>query len=421
MISEDRQRIEQIRRDGVPAGYVRTKAGMMPMDWEIGVKAKDVFRNSSVKHQGKDLTVLSATQDRGIVPRSEVDIDIKYDEGNIDSYKKVEKGDFVISLRSFQGGIELSNHEGVVSPAYTILKNKKPIDIGYYKTYFKTTDFINRLNSAVYGIRDGKQIGYEDFGDLIIHYPPLEEQKKIAQILDACDRVIELKQKLVDELKKLKKACLAKMFPQEGETVPKIRFPGFSAPWEQRKVGELLIERNEYAPKSKEYPLMAFIANEGIAEKGERYDRSALINDAENKLYKRTELGDFIYSSNNLEAGSIGFNKYGKASISPVYSIFAPRDLVDSRFIGHRLVRKDFIHRMIKWRQGVVYGQWKIHESDFLKMDVFIPSVEEQRIIGAFLDRLDCLINLYQRKIELEQKKKKALMQLLLTGIIRVR
>ena len=103
--------------------------------------------------------------------------------------------------------------------------------------------------------------------------------------------------------------------------------------WEQRKVGELLIERNEQAPKSEEYPLMAFIANEGVAPKGERYDRSSLVTDTENKLYKKTECGDFIYSSNNLETGSIGLNKYGKACISPVYSIFQPTGIADSNFL----------------------------------------------------------------------------------------
>ena len=82
------------------------------------------------------------------------------------------------------------------------------------------------------------------------------------------------------------------------------------------------MERNEQAPMSDEYPLMAFIANEGVAPKGERYDRSSLVNDTVGKLYKKTEFGDFIYSSNNLETGSIGLNKYGNASISPVYSIF---------------------------------------------------------------------------------------------------
>ena len=172
----------------------------------------------------------------------------------------------------------------------------------------------------------------------------------------------------------------------------------FAYSWEQRKVGDLLIERNQQAPMSDEYPLMAFIANEGVAPKGERYDRSALVTDTVNKLYKKTEKGDFIYSSNNLETGSIGLNKYGKACISPVYSIFEPTGIADSDFLGRRLVRKDFINAMVKWRQGVIYGQWRIHESDFLKIEIPVPSVEEQRKIGAYLDQLDNLITLHQRK-----------------------
>ena len=171
--------------------------------------------------------------------------------------------------------------------------------------------------------------------------------------------------------------------------------------WEQREVGDLLIERSQQAPMSDEYPLMAFIANEGVAPKGERYDRSALVTDTVNKLYKKTEKGDFIYSSNNLETGSIGLNKYGKACISPVYSIFEPTGIADSDFLGRRLVRKDFINAMVKWRQGVIYGQWRIHESDFLKIEISVPSVEEQRKIGAYLDQLDNLITLHQRKCAL--------------------
>ena len=192
---------------------------------------------------------------------------------------------------------------------------------------------------------------------------------------------------------------------------PAIRFKGFTDDWEQRKVGEVLIERDEQSPKSIEYPLMAFIANEGVAPKGERYDRSALVNDTENKLYKRTEYGDFIYSSNNLETGSIGLNKHGKATISPVYSIFQPTGIADSDFLGRRLVRKDFINEMVKWRQGVVYGQWKIHESDFLKIKINVPSVPEQRQIGLFLDKLDNLITLHQRKLEKLQNIKESMLE----------
>ena len=192
---------------------------------------------------------------------------------------------------------------------------------------------------------------------------------------------------------------------------PAIRFKGFTDAWEQRKLGDLLVERNQQAPMSNEYPLMAFIANEGVAPKGERYDRSALVTDTVNKLYKKTEKGDFIYSSNNLETGSIGLNKYGKACISPVYSIFEPTGIADSDFLGRRLVRKDFINAMVKWRQGVIYGQWRIHESDFLKIEIPVPSVEEQRKIGAFLDQLDHLITLHQRKYDKLQVLKKAMLE----------
>jgi type I restriction enzyme S subunit len=197
----------------------------------------------------------------------------------------------------------------------------------------------------------------------------------------------------------------------EKAKMPAIRFKGFTDAWEQRKVGELLMERNEQAPMSDEYPLMAFIANEGVAPKGERYDRSSLVSDAENKLYKRTEFGDFIYSSNNLETGSIGLNKYGKASISPVYSIFQPTGIADSDFLGRRLVRKDFINAMVKWRQGVIYGQWRIHESDFIKIEIPVPSITEQRKIGAFLDNLDNLITIHQRKLEKLKNVKKAMLE----------
>lgn len=160
----------------------------------------------------------------------------------------------------------------------------------------------------------------------------------------------------------------------------------------------MLEERNEQAPMSADYPLMAFIANQGVAPKGERYDRSALVNDETGKKYKRTEFGDFIYSSNNLETGSIGLNKYGNACISPVYSIFKPTGKAELDFLGRRFLRKDFINEMVKWRQGVVYGQWKIHETDFMKIQVAIPNVEEQKKIGQYFDQIDHLITLHQHK-----------------------
>ena len=230
-------------------------------------------------------------------------------------------------------------------------------------------------------------ISFDEYTSVSVILPGTEEQDRIADFFRHLDNLIALHQR----------QHFLHSTPDISLSVRLIH-PFYTSSWEQRKVGDLLIERNQQAPMSDEYPLMAFIANEGVAPKGERYDRSALVTDTVNKLYKKTEKGDFIYSSNNLETGSIGLNKYGKACISPVYSIFEPTGIADSDFLGRRLVRKDFINAMVKWRQGVIYGQWRIHESDFLKIEIPVPSVEEQRKIGAYLDQLDNLITLHQRK-----------------------
>ena len=195
------------------------------------------------------------------------------------------------------------------------------------------------------------------------------------------------------------------------KSVPGIRLSQFDNEWIEHAAGELLTERVDLSPKSNEYPLMAFVANQGIVPKGERYDRSALVTDTENKLYKKTELGDFIYSSNNLESGSIGLNNYGKATISPVYSIFAPTELGVSSFLGRRLVRSDFIKEMVKWRQGVIYGQWRIHEADFEKITVRVPNVDEQIEIGGFLQQIDNLILSGQKKLEKLQNLKLSMLE----------
>lgn len=176
-------------------------------EW-IFVRANTIFKNvTDKKHDGR-LEVLSATQDRGIIPRSQVDIDIKYAEESLSGYKKVVKGNFVISLRSFQGGVEYSEYTGIVSPAYTVLSSIYPIEDNYYKQFFKSTDYINRLNVAVYGIRDGKQISYDDFGRIKIPYPPLGEQRAIATVLSTADREIELLSKDIEQEKKKKKALM---------------------------------------------------------------------------------------------------------------------------------------------------------------------------------------------------------------------
>ena len=290
------------------------------------------------------------------------------------------------------------------------IKDANSVDEKYLFQYLKAPFLMDYVDKKATG-GTIKHLNQSILVDFPVILPQRSEQTLIGAFFQQLDNLITLHQRKFEKLTNVKKSMLEKMFPQNGSSYPEIRFKGFTDPWEQRKVGDLLIERNQQAPMSDEYPLMAFIANEGVAPKGERYDRSALVTDTVNKLYKKTEKGDFIYSSNNLETGSIGLNKYGKACISPVYSIFEPTGIADSDFLGRRLVRKDFINAMVKWRQGVIYGQWRIHESDFLKIEIPVPSVEEQRKIGAYLDQLDNLITLHQRELEKLQNIKKSMLE----------
>ena len=382
--------------------------------WEQRKFSDITFPAGEKNKDNLPLESYSITNEHGFVPQDE-----KFENGG--TMREADKRMYyIVSPNSFAynparinvGSIGYQNvgKNVIVSSLYEVFKTSEDVDDRLLWHWFKSPDF----QKLIMQLQEGGVRLYFYYDKLCmgeVSLPSLEEQRKIGKLFDTLDNLITLHQRKFEKLTNVKKSMLEKMFPQNGSSYPEIRFKGFTDPWEQRKVGDLLIERNQQAPMSDEYPLMAFIANEGVAPKGERYDRSALVTDTVNKLYKKTEKGDFIYSSNNLETGSIGLNKYGKACISPVYSIFEPTGIADSDFLGRRLVRKDFINAMVKWRQGVIYGQWRIHESDFLKIEITVPSVEEQRKIGTYLDQLDHLITLHQRELEKLQNIKKSMLE----------
>lgn len=176
-------------------------------------KAKRLFV-SWVDKGYPDLPVLSATQDKGMVRRDENGINIHYDEKNKSGYKRVMPGQFVIHLRSFQGGFAYSEVEGITSPAYTVFDFKefdKHIP-EFWKYVFSSKDFIRRLEKVTYGIRDGRSIGFEDFLTLKFNVPEKREQKVIAEILAGVNNLITLHQRKLEELKKMKKTLLQQMF-----------------------------------------------------------------------------------------------------------------------------------------------------------------------------------------------------------------
>src|SRR5690606_8392626 len=160
---------------------------------------------------------------------------------SIETYKEVLPGDFIISLRSFQGGIEYSKYHGICSPAYVVLRRKAEISDAFYKYLFKSHGFIQQLTKNLEGIRDGKMISYKQFSELLLPYPSSSEQQKIAECMSSLDELIEAESRKLDALKDHKKGLMQQLFPREGETRPRLRFPEFqNAPvWEEKSISDI--------------------------------------------------------------------------------------------------------------------------------------------------------------------------------------
>lgn len=185
--------------------------GQIPTGWELR-RAKTLFMQRNSK--GNEIEVLlSPTQKYGVVPQSQLEgvVQVKEDT-DLQMFKTVHKGDFVISLRSFQGGFEYSLYEGVCSPAYQVFYPTSPICDTYYRYLFKSQSFISKMNNLTVGIREGKNIQYVDFANSQIPVPPLAEQERIAAFLDAecaeIDAVLEKTRASIEEYKKLKQAVI---------------------------------------------------------------------------------------------------------------------------------------------------------------------------------------------------------------------
>ena len=200
MFSKAGQTVPEIRLNGFEG------------EWKIK-RADEIFKSVSEKNRAL-LPVLSASQIDGMVLRDEIGIDIKYDEATLNNYKVVKPGQFVIHLRSFQGGFALSKLEGITSPAYTIIdfidkENHLP---GFWNSILTSKEFIKRLETVTYGIRDGKSISFKDFSSLKFVFPNLEEQQAIGSYFSNLDNLINTYQEKISKLETLKKKLLQDMF-----------------------------------------------------------------------------------------------------------------------------------------------------------------------------------------------------------------
>ena len=189
------------------------------------------------------------------------------------------------------------------------------------------------------------------------------------------------------------------------EKRPKLRFPGFDEPWKPVILSSILHERNEYAEKDGTYE-HATLSKEGIYGKTARYDRDFLVS-TENKKYKVTHYNDLCYNPANLKFGVICLNKYGDAIFSPIYVTFEVDEEADVDFIGANVTRWDFINHALRFQQGTVYERMAVSSEDFLSIQCYLPSKNEQVHISSLIRVLDNRIEKQQSYVDALKKYKR--------------
>ena len=257
------------------------------------------------------------------------------------------------------------------------------------------------------GVQAVPQLNKTDFSKLIFYFPSLSEQQKIASFLSAVDEKLQQLTKKKELLEEYKKGVMQKIFSQE------LRFKdnnGNNYPhWEEKKLGEVLIERKEMSLKCEEFEHIS-LTTKGVVPKSKQYMRDFLVNDDSSKKYKVTRLNDICYNPANLKFGVICRNKYGDGIFSPIYVTFQVSKS-DSVFMEYFLVRADFISKARKYEEGTVYERMAVKPSDFISLLVCLPSLEEQKKIAKFLSILDRRIKLVSTQIENTKAFKKGLLQ----------
>ena len=380
-------------------------------DWEQ-CKAEDVFISISEKNH-ETFPVLSATQDKGMISRNEVGIDIKYDVNSLKTYKLVRKDQFVIHLRSFQGGFAHSAIDGITSPAYTILdfKDKRIHSPLFWREIFKSDFFIKRLESVIYGIRDGRSISYDEFLKLNFNYPSFEEQTQIGNFFKQLDDTIALHQRTLEKYQKLKVSYLEKMFPKENEQYPELRFPNFTDAWEQRKLGEVVefFSGLTYSPTD--------VLNNGtLVLRSSNIQDSQIVTD--DNVYVRpecvysqnVEIGDIVVVVRNGSKNLIGKHALvSKQMNNTVIGAFMTGIRSNNPSFFNALLDTSKFNDEIEKNLGATINQ--ITTGAFKSMEFLIPSYEEQTQIGNFFKQLDDTIALHQREVEKYKKIKQSYLE----------
>lgn len=421
MTPEVKKRIEQIRQGIVPEGYVKDKDGIYPRDWaskKIGQWLKLAERTIVLQDEEEYQLVTVRRGFGGVDSRGSFlgkNVLVK-------NYFIVKTGDFIISKRQIAHGAcgivppELDG--AVVSNEYNVFLPQDGTNIQMFNLMMQLPHY-KRL---FYLMSDGVHIEKllfktQDWMKRKLAMPLLKEQKKIAEILATQDKAIELQGRKIEELKRFKQGCLERMFPRKGQKVPEKRFPGFTDDWEQRKLGGVTTSYSGGTPTVgvKEYydGQIPFIRSAEInSESTELFISEKGLNVSSARLVSK---GDILYALYGATSGEVGRARL-EGAINQAILAIKPMDNYDAEYLSQWL-RKSKQNIVETYLQG---GQGNLSGAIVKELIVDFPSYNEQQIIGQYFANLDRLITLHQRKLEEMKKQKKALMQLLLTGIVRV-
>ena len=434
MTPQIKQRIEQIKNGEIPEGYKRTKAGIIPEKWEIK-KLSDVLKKQTQKNtDNKIQNVLTNSATQGIVCQTEYfDKQIANNE-NTSGYYIVKPGYFVynprISVSAPCGPFNRYNgdKDGIMSPLYSVycFCDKSITYANFLTYYFSSSKWYAYMNSiANYGARsDRMNVTGEDMNNMPIPYPPLPEQQKIVAILSAQDKVIECYEKKIEQLKRMKKYYLQNMFPKRGETVPKIRFKGFTNPWEQRKLGEMGSTFTGLSGKTKDdfgHGDARFVTYMNVFTNPVS-DPSRIEAVEIDHSQNAVQFGDVFFTTSSETPEEVGMSSVWLENTDSIYLNsfcfgYRPTEKIDPHYMAYMLRSESVRKKIVYLAQGI--SRYNISKTGVMQIEVPLPDTAEQRLVGKYFSNLDNLITLHQRKLEEEKKKKKALQQLLLTGIVR--
>ncbi len=422
-----KQRIESINKGIVPEGYKKTKVGIVPVEWKQVKLVEIQKQRKTLMCVSEDAPLLSFTIEEGVIEPTDKKTnkrDFLIKDISTKKFALTEVGDIIYNPANLKfGAIHRNNlRKGVVSPIYGIFYGKQ--DSVFMGNLLHNQRFIDYAKIYTEGtVEKLKTLKAETFLKLKVVIPPLPEQQKIAEILSTQDKLIELQEKKIEQLKELKKAYLQKMFPKKGSKYPELRFKGFTDPWEQREFGELVVIERGGSPR----PIDDYITDspDGLnwVKIGDAPEQGNYITSTKEKikpegLSKTREVhpGDLILS-NSMSFGKPYIMAIDGCIHDGWLSIKNTNNVFDLKFLCVLLGTDQMLTQYKSMAAGSTVNN--LNKELVGNTTITYPKIEEQQTIGQFFEKIESLITLHQRKSEQEKQKKKALMQLLLTGKVR--